>query len=286
MFSFLLGLVLSVQVFAGQNAEPDGVRVVGKGGGFAEMQVYAFDKNLPFLVRICHQRPESCGLSSKEQDILQVFVLRQYEVLNSVLTINPTCVAPYVHLGSALESSVDSCYLYENEQTEFGPVPKSLQEIGAAVILIRFVNILGVQANLEEIRVLANKLLRNLDVTSQSSVVEAGRQIYKLNLLSLQAGERRRSFLSFESVQSSVDLTKDLESSLNCAGLDLDWSLQEIRVENLGSDLGRVQGQIEWSCALPEGELQKYRATLVLDLMYQNETLDSVHFSTLGKERL
>lgn len=285
MFSILTALVLSLQVFAGQNAEPDGVRVVGKGGGFAEMQAYAFDKNLPALVKVCEQRPEFCGLSPREQKILQAFVLRQYEVLNSLLTINPTCVAPYVHLDSIL-GSVDSCYLYESEQTEFGPVPKPLQEIGAAVILIRFVMMLGEQANLDEITTLADKLLRNLDITKQSSIVEAGRQIYKLNLLSLLMGEQQRSFLSFESFQASVDLTENLESSLNCASRDLDWTLQNLRVENLGPDEGRVQGQIEWSCTLPAGEQQKYRATLVLNLLYQNETLQSFQFAILGKERL
>jgi hypothetical protein len=281
MLSILLSLFLAAPVFASQNAEPDGVRVVGKGGGFAEMQAYAFDKNLPNLARICSQQPESCGLLPKEQEVLRTFVLNEKLVLNSLLTINTSCTAPFIHLKSDQSSSVDSCFLYAAKSNEFGPVPKSPAEIGRIVIQLRFTDILKEKMNPFEIEDLTNKLLRDLNFNNQSTVVQAGNRTHKINLWSMDLAGKRSSFLSFENFESSLDLTPDLEASLACTDKEINWSLRELSVENLSYQEGVVRGQIEWSC-----DQQRYRATLTLQLSYQNETIGSFQFSTWGKERL
>lgn len=69
----LLILTFSFSVFAHQSAFgpdelPEGVRVVGKGGGYAEMQAILINSKLETLTEVCTATPAACDLSNQQAD--------------------------------------------------------------------------------------------------------------------------------------------------------------------------------------------------------------------------
>ena len=252
------------------------IRVVDRGGGFAEMQAYALDKRLPTYAKLCQAAGNPCQLSSQEKSWVDLLVKNETKIVDELIQLNTTCAAPFVHLTDR-GYSVDSCALYLEEVNEFGPQPKSLVEIGQVLLLARISALEGAVMSWPAAQSLAKALLIDLNYSEALYVVDDGKMRHRLNIWSMQAGSEKVTYVSLESPKSSTDLTESFLESLSCKeGPVTQWQLDGIQVNK-----NRVLASARWRCGSRE-----FSAKVGMTFVFQNETLSKAEFLIFGKESL
>ncbi len=244
LFSFFL--ILSQTAGAG-------IRVVGGGGGLAELQVLSLDQKLAGLLKILLTENNPAQLSPEEKQTLSNLLKAKEGGSGKNIVFSQDCLSPKIQFRSE-SILVSSCALYENDQ------PLSLPELAAFVFDWRLAES-APQLPESEKRDISKKIWRDFHEGNAENLQISLQPAVYLRARELVMGEQVLSLLAAETVAGSVDLAPDLIQALNCTEANPNWGFRSLVMES--EELGRtsVSGQIQWSC---DGKSFAAKATLVL----------------------
>lgn len=255
------------------------IQSVGKGGGFAEMKVYAFDRNLSKVVQFCLNSINICNLSSEQISIAQEFALYLNSEANTLTEVNVSCIAPFVHKGFNEKVSIDSCFLYESSTADFGPVPKSNELL---FLQVSKAKLLSYNPKFDEptVESLSQKLLATFQITEKQFPVPVQGLKMRLHITQLAVDH----LITLETYESSYDLTEELVKLLDCDQASLIWNLDSFHFKDSKSGT-TGKSQIAWSCGRPDG-IQHYRGILYLDITMEKSKVSKLQLQVYQKETL
>ncbi len=256
------------------------IQSVGKGGGFAEMKVYAIDRNLSKVVQFCLNSVHVCKLNLEQIAITQEFALYLNSDANTLTEVNVSCIEPFVHKGINEKVSIDSCFLYESGIADFGPVPKSNELL---FLQVSKAKLLSFNPKFDELTIdsLSQKLLTTFQITEKQFPVPV--QGLKMRLHMTQLGIDQ--WMTLETFESSYGLTEELVKILDCDRANLNWNLNSFYFKD--SKLGATgKSHITWFCRLPGGSIQHFQGILYLDITMEKSKVSKLQLQVYQKETL
>lgn len=271
--TFFLMVLLALALSTPLLSQAGGVVVVGKGGGFSEMQAYQFDQNLKPLIDMCLKPENPCDLSQEELRWIQN-LSRDLNAMNRPLVqINTSCTTPYLHLEQNGRTSLDACALYQVSGPDNLESPKSAQEILQWVLVaaLRSANQgFGDSAAAKIAQGFSQSRLQSFALPLTGGGV-------RLHLWTGQWAQQSYSFLSIESPKRTLDLTAALQAELRCTS-NFSWIMQAPRFQDVSSQQTQAQAPIQWVC----GD-QKSRGELHLKLQFLEDELSAFEVAILRR---
>jgi len=250
-----------------------GIRVVGNGGGYAEMQAIWINSQLKHLSKACLQDLGTCGLSAPEGALLQ-------EVLHSpfLLEMNPDCSAPFIQPKGPSLASISSCALYETDT-----IAKSFSEIAAWTLAARLVAVKGLSADAS--LWIGRQVFSSLQQQETKIAIQMPEGAALFHFLSVQQNDVIHSLVSLEGLSSTVDITDSVLNALSCAtGTVTQWSLSPLGARETGDNGAMIESEAFWSCS--NGDRFKSQLQVYFQVS-QNEILDgSIRMRMVLKEPL
>ncbi len=222
------------------------IRVIGGGGGLAEMETLSLLTKLSMLVEPCRMAPALCGLTGSESGLLNLIVSGKLaDTSETKLEFGPRgategTVVYDVKQPNRLNISSNSLYYRDGE-------PKEANEL-AKIIFKAWLNrpsaarIWTASGYTEQIlESLAYKAFLRWKFEEKTLEMEHGR-LRAINLLDERNSVAAFAFL--ERKTTTQDISKKLAEVLNCNG----GSTQLIRIQNLALDGSAVTARVEWKC--------------------------------------
>lgn len=218
-----LGFVVGVALAS--SAAWGGLRGVGRGGGFGEMQAYLADQRLPGLLEACWRL--GCGVRRDEIDGIKADTRE--------LKLDSTCGKP---ASDATAVTVSSCDLYEFASSGQLLRARPFNEIAAVVFTARTGRPLA-----ESLR-----LLRDLTVNRKTTPITAGDSELAQHYLEVRLGAQGFNSLAIEGFNETVEITNTCEAALNCPAAGLTWQLgRTVTAAGEGHNY-LAESAIAWTC--------------------------------------
>jgi hypothetical protein len=245
-----MALLLSLSAYAG-------LRGVGTGGGFGEMQAHLADEKLPELLEACLKT--GCGVSPTDCEL----ILGDKRELKTDTKCTGT-------IADAKSVTISSCDLYEFSQNGQLQRPRPFNEILAVVYAARS------GRPLEQ----ALAFLRNLTVNKTSTALTSRDSELAQHFLDIRLGEKRIISLSIEGANETLEISDLLIPQLNCEGRELIWELGRTLAVAGNDDRYLAESDINWICGGTHrrGKLRVY-------LHYPNHKLESGNIQVRLSER-
>lgn len=276
----MTSLLIAASLFLSALAFAGGVVVVGKGGGFAEMQAYEFDQSQRSITTVCLQSNNPCRLTPQEAEWVQALDRDLQDSRRPLLKINVTCLEPMIRRDAEGSVSIEACALYQ-ERTKDLRTPRDVRDIMKLVLQASLLRV-HPQEKPEDLRAVREKLLLAFESVREARSYPVPQAVSGLTLhdWSVRLGAKTINRLTFEGVTRSVDLTKDLEAQLGCEN-SLTWDLQTPRFQERSTTRTEAQAALAWSC----GE-QSFRGELLLGLEFEGGELRQYLVRILRRIRL
>ena len=225
-----------------------GLRGVGLGGGFGEMQAHLADQKLGELLDACMRA--GCGVTQGDLDR----VARD----NRPLKTDTSCSGASSDAGAVV---ISSCDLYEFSPDGRLEKPRAFGEIAAIVFAERS----------GRPRAEAMTLLRDLRMSDTITPLTLRDGELSQHYVEVRLGARRFASLAVESLHESVEITSLLVNALNCPGGEPSWQIDQ--TNSFAGDHGHylAESQIRWTC----GE-SDHTGTLKLFVHYPDHRFEAV----------
>jgi hypothetical protein len=235
-------LTFSFSVSAHQSAFgpelPEGVRVVGKGGGYSEMQAILINSRLALLTEVCTTNPATCSLSNQEAELLQASVAGPFD-----FKVNPGCFASPVQIQSPSAAMVSACEIYVNDSS----AAKDFKDIATWVLTTRLMAVSGL--SLVDGFALSEKVFAQFSQVENSLMLNLSEAEAVFHFLQIQVGSNKANVVSLEGRTRTLEITSLVEQSLTCEGSNLaTWELAPGAVSDFGSAKGLLETDAQWSC--------------------------------------
>lgn len=216
-----------------------GVRVVGRGGGYAEMQALLINDRIAVLTEVCIQNPSACGLDSN-----QATNLAQAVSTPLLLTVNPTCTNPTVQTYGSLSAEIAACALYLDSSSEV----KEFKYIAAWVLTARLMAFDGLLQ--DEAYALAQMVFESFQQEELSLMFVMDVSEANFHFLQVQQGNQTQNVVSLEGRERTLEITTEVENTLSCEyGNVLTWKLSRPTTRDLGQAQGLIETDVHWTCA-------------------------------------
>jgi hypothetical protein len=239
-----------------------GVRTVGAGGGYAEMQAVFINNQMSLLSEVCFKDPASCHLSSNEGNFLKATLSSSF-----ILAMNSQCTEPAITIHHQGEAAIASCVLYQEGQA----VAKNFCEIAIWVLTARLMTNQGLP--LETAQNIAHKIFRDYTQEEQKLAVSLSESDTIFHILQIKREKNIYNIVSLEGKTSTLNLSSQIRELLDCGSSSIThWNLAPLGSQEIESTRALVEAEVEWQCT----DLGSYRATLqVFFAAPQSEVLAS-----------
>lgn len=240
------------------------VRVIGNGGGFAEMQAVHLDQQLPVFLKASQQY--SSLLTWLNQNPM------------SFLAFSPECHMIDENYVKQVPHTIPSCVLYTDVSTPLGSEPKSLREISATVFALRYLQFdphalwaPTYQKGLELFNEV--QLEQKMIPLTMRSLQVASVHIWKIHSSRLQNVEQQ---LTLELPQVSIDILEAFGTASKCPTSE-PFDISYLSIQWLKNSSFSALGPVNWSCGGKsfQGELhltvENYNPEAPLDTQVQME---------------
>ncbi|MNJ94908.1 hypothetical protein D3C87_126120 [compost metagenome] len=225
-----------------------GVRTVGKGGGYAEMQAILINSQMSLWSEICLSNPEACKLSNEEVSLLTSSLSSPF-----VLEMNPECAEPTITVLNKNAASIASCALYQDNQA----IAKNFSEIATWVLAARLMAIQNMP--LKSATDIALKIFQKYEQREQRLAIVLSGSSALVHFLQIQRESAIHNIVSIEGKSSAVDITPLVQEVLTCEGGSLHhWNLNLLSAQELDPTKAFVESEVAWQCT----GSSSYRATL------------------------
>ena len=256
MTKFLLSLgALLGLTFASLDA--GAIRVVGKGGGYAEMQLHSLNERLPAVLLACLSGTGTCGLESESASILK-FALRG----RLQIDIDTECRSPGLSLIGSSQVRIPACELYRSSSSG-DPMALAAKELAGLVLQARLMSFVQMPAS--QSQALAARVLQDFSFGEKSWAGVVDLKNILFHVLTLSRGSHTEALLMLESNEKTENVT-----SLILAKLDCDADRARVlragaaSVENVQGDYGQVNFRFDWTCEASGQEIHS-SARLLFD---------------------
>jgi hypothetical protein len=227
-----------------------GVRTVGKGGGYAEMQAILINSQMAFWSEVCLKTPAPCGLANEEARRLKAATAGSF-----TLDVNPQCTEPAIAIHAPDAATLASCVLYRDGEA----VAKDFRDIAGWVLVARLMASQG--DSLESAQVLALKVFRDYQQQEQRLAVSLSESTVLFHSLQVKRDSESYNIISLEGKTSAFDITPQIENLLGCGPGALELlGINPLGFQELAPTKGVVETELEWRCRAAS----PYRATLQL----------------------
>lgn len=240
-------------------ASQAGVRIINNGGGFAEMRALTAFSRLKFLVAPCVSRPDICGLTATEFEMLSwqldkgFFNTSNFEL--EFFTDDPAIASKNTSDRKIL---INSTTLYDESAQ-----PKSYQEIARLVFVAWYRGFSSdVMTELSK-KIFSRFLVRENEVQLE---VE-GRALRTYTMMSVVDVEQRDAILVYETPAGSQELTPMLAAALGCPETPRILDISGFNYEH-----PIAKGSVSWVCRGTRREAHFALHTSVLKINIFNET--------------
>lgn len=239
-YLFIICLMFSMSASAG-------IRGVGSGGGYAEMQAILINQSLSQLL----------------QDSLQDKSIAELVALPLRLTISEDCNPNLVRVIGPLQMQISSCALYHEDRA------LDFSDIAAWVLAARAVY---QGLSLEDALVWSRPYFINFTQTEQAVAINLSSGDFTFHSLEIQRGENKSTLLSIEGKSRTYALDSQSLSVALCAG----DSVHDMQVQGLSGLSNGAKGialvQMQWRCGrstglLLSGKLQVHFETSAQELI-------------------
>lgn len=233
--------------------------MVGKGGGYAEMQAILINSKLELLTEVCTTTPAACNLSNQEAANLQQAVAGSFN-----FKVNPGCFDPSVQIQSSSVGMVSACALYHDDSS----AAKEFKDIAAWVLTTRLMAVSGL--SLSEAYALAEKVFAQYSQVENSLMMNLSEADAVFHFLQIQVGSYNTNVVSLEGRTRTLEITDLVQARLNCENSELqNWTLRRSTARDLGNAQGLLETEVQWTCANQTswtGKLQIYFAALYFEI--------------------
>lgn len=228
-----------------------GVRVVGRGGGYAEMQALLINDRIAGFTQGCVQNPIICGLESTQATSLGKAISTPL-----LLTINPTCIDPVVQTYGTVSAEIAACALYQDSSSEVKPI----KDIAAWVLTARLMTFDGM--SLDKAFALSQLVFKSFQQEELSLMFVMDESEVNFHFLQVQLGYVTENVVSLEGREQTFDFTAQVQNILPCYGYSLQaWKLTRPMARDLGQAQGLIETEVSWTCGDQKswsGKLQIY----------------------------
>lgn len=253
--SFVLLLAL---VFIAPLAH-SGVRIINNGGGFAEMRALTALARLKFLVTPCIARPQACGLTEEERQLLSdqltsgFFDTSAYEM--EFFTADSSIIS---QPSSEKKILINSKALYDESNQ-----PKSYQEIARLVFLAWSRDLRP-----DLVPELSKKIFRGFLVRENEVDLEVeGRMLRAYTVQSMIDPNGRDAMLVYETKDGSQELTSMLIAAMKCPE-----PVRILDIAGFAYEHPVVTGSVNWICGKSKKQAHFSVHTSVLRINIFNES--------------
>ncbi|MGE3680769.1 MAG: hypothetical protein AB7G93_03510 [Bdellovibrionales bacterium] len=223
-----------------------GIRLIGNGGGLAEMQTMGLLNRMDRLVEPCIQRPELCHLSQNEHEFLRA-------------TLAEWKLGKQAKLGFFDPTDPDEDYRYRVDDSEYLAIsshliyddlkaPKAISDL-TQIAFVGWLLRPAAQDLLDRFGMdkpilisLGAKIFEHFVAEDEVLVRNESDQLHAIQLRN-RSGEAVEAFLALERAEVSHDLSSILRAALGCAEPHL------LTVSNLYAENESIVGEVGWSCA-------------------------------------
>lgn len=220
---FLL-LAVAFSIFSFSALESKAERVIGNGGGFAELKAIYLNQNLGGLFQTCAKAENLCQLDQNSfADFQRLLALDEKESASVEIRFSlhlPTPVSTRRELGDAI--LINSSLLYD----EHG-FPKPTQKIAALVLAGRWAHVSKLP--LEQILIESQNLTASFsEISDSKSVGTLLGEAVVFHQARLQYAQTESVFVALEDKAQSLDLTTAVQSVLTCGAIEA-WTFGNLR---------------------------------------------------------
>lgn len=215
-----------------------GVRTVGNGGGYAEMQATLINNELVSWTKACLLNSNPCGLSSTEAKDLAATLRHSMN-----LGFQTSCTGSPVILKDALNVEIESCALYRYPQ----PVAKDFSEIAVLVLSANLMTVPGM--SFSDAAALSSKIFHGYTQSEQQLAVILSESETLMHSLQIFKGTESFNLISLEGRSQTVDISNLIKDTLTCDDSEVaHWNVNVIASRELSPVKALVDLDTSWRC--------------------------------------
>lgn len=256
MTKFILSFcVLLSLTFASLDA--GAIRVVGKGGGYAEMQLHSLNERLPAVLLACLSGAGTCDLEFDSAQVLKASLGGRLQI-----EIDAECRTPGLSVITSSWVRIPACELYRSSNNG-EPVARATKELAVLVLKARLMSFAQMPAG--QSQALAARVLRDFLFSEKSWAGVVDLKNILFHVLTFTRDSYTETLLMLESNEKTVDVTSHILTKLDC---DPDRArvlrAGAASVESVQGDYGQVNFRFDWTCETSGQEIQS-TARLLFD---------------------